>query len=451
MNPEIRQYVETEIIPRYAYFDKAHSIEHVRAVIERAMALTKFYDVSDDMVYVAAAYHDTGLVEGRDFHHTASARIIREESALRQWFKPEEIETIAQAAEDHRASAANEPRSIYGKIIAEADRHIEPETVIRRCIQYGLAHEPEKNRREQFQRALCHLRDKYGDNGYLKLWIPESPNAEKLQLLRTYIKDERKLQDIFDRIYRHELLEPLANERFVRDERHRTGHIRIINCPAGTDIIGLYTPEQKLLAKELAQRADWREIIDDLNTAYQSGRTLSYEGKMIWAFAINYVKCDIDERLSLLDDFIRAVDCWSACDQFVCSAKWVKKFKQQTWEYIKRLSTTTEAGLRKSAKGIHSGSREFYVRMAVIMALDYYLADEKDLEHTFEMISGIGLRENEPYYIKMGVAWCLATALAKHSYETREYIATANLPEDIKQLYVRKARESRITKYTSPF
>lgn len=63
---------------------------------------------------------------------------------------------------------------------------------------------------------------------------------------------------------------------------------------------------------------------------------------------------------------------------------------------------------------------------------------------------GIALGE-PPYYVRMGVAWFLATALAKFPDETREYVAVSRLPEDVIKLYVRKARESFRTRDVSPF
>ena len=120
------EYVEREIIPQYAGFDAAHREDHVRSVIARSQELAKFYDVKPQVLYLAAAYHDLGLSEGRELHHIASGRKIREDMALRQWFSEEEIELAAEAAEDHRASGKNPPRSIYGCIIAEADRQIVP-------------------------------------------------------------------------------------------------------------------------------------------------------------------------------------------------------------------------------------------------------------------------------------------------------------------------------------
>lgn len=113
----------------------------------------------------------------------------------------EQIETIAQAAEDHRASSDHEPRSIYGRIVAEADRQIIPETVIRRTVQYGFSHYPELDREGHWRRMLDHLHEKYAEGGYLKLWIPESPNAQKLAELREIIRDESRLRSIFEEIY----------------------------------------------------------------------------------------------------------------------------------------------------------------------------------------------------------------------------------------------------------
>ena len=157
------------------------------------------------MVYAAAAYHDTGLVEGRKTHHLASGRIIREDRRLREWVSADQIETIAQAAEDHRASSDHAPRTIYGRLIAEADRQIVPETVIRRTIQFGLSHYPEMDKEGHWARTVEHLGEKYADGGYLKLWIPESPNAVQLEALRAIIRDETALRAHFERIFDEEL------------------------------------------------------------------------------------------------------------------------------------------------------------------------------------------------------------------------------------------------------
>ena len=194
-------YIEQEILPRYDHFDAAHQRNHAEEVIERSLALAEYYDVNTNMVYAIAAYHDTGLCEGRDTHHLVSGCIIREDMKLREWFTKDQIETMAQAAEDHRASSGHEPRSIYGKIVAEADRLISPEKVIRRTIQFGLDHHPELDKEGQYQRFREHLLEKYSDTGYLRLWIPESDNAARLEELRAIIRDENAMREAFENAY----------------------------------------------------------------------------------------------------------------------------------------------------------------------------------------------------------------------------------------------------------
>lgn len=198
---DLKQYIESEILPLYNNFDKAHQRPHADLVIRQSVELAKRLGVDVDMAYTIAAYHDTGLCEGRDLHHAVSARIIRNDKNLRQWFSEEQIDTMADAAEDHRASASHPPRSIYGRIVAEADRYIEAEDIIRRTIQFGLDHYPTLTREEHYQRMVEHLREKYGRGGYLRLWFPESPNNERLERLRQIIDDESRLQQYFDKLF----------------------------------------------------------------------------------------------------------------------------------------------------------------------------------------------------------------------------------------------------------
>ncbi|MBQ8779861.1 MAG: HD domain-containing protein [Alistipes sp.] len=201
---EIRDYIEQHILPRYETFDAAHRTDHATTVIERSMKLAQHYEVNEEMVYVVAAYHDIGLEFGREMHHRESARLIMEDKELCRWFSVEQRTTIAEAAEDHRASAKCEPRSIYGRIVAEADRAIEPISIVRRTVQYGLAHYPHLAKEEHWLRTMEHLEEKYAEGGYLKLWIAESDNATKLEELRAIIKDKARLREIFELIYEQE-------------------------------------------------------------------------------------------------------------------------------------------------------------------------------------------------------------------------------------------------------
>ena len=204
LTSELIDYIDAEVLPRYNAFDKAHNRTHALTVISQSLKLAQHYDVSPAMVYTIAAFHDTGLVEGREHHHTASARIIREDKRLKELFTAEEIEIMADAVEDHRASSSKPPRTIYGKIVAEADRIIDSTTIMTRTIQYGLSHYPELSEEGHIERAVAHIKEKYGEGGYMKLWIPESDNADRLKEFRTLIKDEQQLIVRLQQIYNKE-------------------------------------------------------------------------------------------------------------------------------------------------------------------------------------------------------------------------------------------------------
>ena len=201
MNKELERYIEQEIIPRYEHFDRAHGTDHVRTVIAQSLALAAHYDVDTDMVYTVAAYHDTGLVNGRERHHIDAGRILAEDAELRRQFTEEQIGVMREAVEDHRASSDHAPRSIYGRIVAEADRVIDPATIIRRTVQYGLANYPALDREGHYARCLDHLQKKYAEGGYLRLWIAESDNARRLEELRTIIRDPQRLRKLFDETF----------------------------------------------------------------------------------------------------------------------------------------------------------------------------------------------------------------------------------------------------------
>ena len=205
MRQSLVQYIETEVIPQYAAFDKAHREDHARAVIDRALRMAEQYPQIDrEMLYAAAACHDLGLAVDRGTHHLESGRIIRGDARLREWFSSDQIEVIAQAAEDHRASAQTPPRSLYGALVAEADRMIEPQTIIRRTVQFGLSHYPELDKEGHWQRTLDHLHEKYAEGGYLHLLIPGSPNEKPLAELRRIIRDEARLRKYFEDIFAEE-------------------------------------------------------------------------------------------------------------------------------------------------------------------------------------------------------------------------------------------------------
>jgi len=201
---DLVEFVETQILPQYAQFDKAHSMEHVTRVVRSSLELARKAGADLNMAYVIAAYHDLGMSGPRAIHHITGGKILAHDARLKKWFSAEQLKIMREAVEDHRASASHAPRSIYGKIVAEADRDLAPETVFRRTVQFGLANYPELDREHQWLRFKEHMEGKYSEHGYIRLWLPGSENERKLKELRDIIADSALLREAFERFFQSE-------------------------------------------------------------------------------------------------------------------------------------------------------------------------------------------------------------------------------------------------------
>ena len=261
------------------------------------------------------------------------------------------------------------------------------------------------------------------------------------------------------------LLQPLVCERFKSDTRYRDGHLRVINALPRRRVLGLHTPEMKEVAKQLWREGCEVELPDGSRKAIANGReviacfeaadsnTLCYEETVIWGFLINLEKCTLAERLAMLGRYVPVMDNWAVCDSYCANAKWMARAdKEMLWEFLRRYFRSV---------------REFEARFAIVTAMTYFLKEEW-LERVFAQLDRIDftritseyrtergkpkaaqqgtVQGTEPYYVRMSVAWLLATALAKFPTQTRDFARTSTLPADVIKLYTRKAHESLRTR-----
>ncbi|MBR3855042.1 MAG: DNA alkylation repair protein [Bacteroidaceae bacterium] len=243
-----------------------------------------------------------------------------------------------------------------------------------------------------------------------------------------------------------QILTPLISERFLSDERYREGHLRVLNALPRRRVLGLHTPQMKQLAKALSKE-DGEGYIRRFEQA--ASDALVYEETLVWGFLINLQKCPLQQRLAMLERYIPVLDNWAVCDAFCANAKWMQRSdKERLWGFLLRW---------------FASQREFEVRFAIVAAMCYFI-DREWIATLFEQIERIDfsritsqyrsvksrperpqqgtVQGVSPYYVRMGVAWLLATALAKFPDETRAYVRSSTLPDDVIRLYVRKARES---------
>lgn len=243
------------------------------------------------------------------------------------------------------------------------------------------------------------------------------------------------------------LLQPLVSEKFLNDPHYGEGHLRIINALPSRRVLGVHIPDMKKVARELFRQGDSAEIIRRFEQT--PSETLVYEEMVVWGFLINLQKLSLDQRLAMTARFVPAMDNWAVCDCWCSNAKWMAKAdKTVLWEFL---------------APYFSSAREFEVRFAVISAMCYFL-NEEWLDKIFEKLNALdfsrikseyktvkgkpetvqegSVQGAAPYYVRMGVAWLLATALAKFPDRTRRFANSSQLPDDVIRLYVRKALES---------
>ena len=237
--------------------------------------------------------------------------------------------------------------------------------------------------------------------------------------------------------------------------------MRVVNALPERRVMGLHSPEIKQVAKLLTREGGEVVVPDGVHRIYANGsevirafeaapsECLCYEETVIWGYLINFEKCSLDERLAMLGRYVPVLDNWAVCDSYCAHAKWMARAdKADLWAFLERW--------------FDSGC-EFEVRFAVVVAMCYFL-NEEWLDKVFGRINGLDfdrikskyktvkgkpkmaqqgtVQGAEPYYVRMGIAWLLATALAKFSDATRAFVRSSNLPDDVVKLYIRKARES---------
>lgn len=178
---KVRKYIETNILPQYENLS-GHAGGHIAQVIQRSLEFAKQAPgVNLDMVYIIAAYHDLGRLVDNETHNIESAKMMRADKFLKENFSAEEVETMAEAVEDHRASLGREPRSIYGKIVSSADRNSTVESMLERAYDYNKLLHPDYSEDKIIEDVRVHIREKYAPDGYAaKTMYFKDPSFEKM-------------------------------------------------------------------------------------------------------------------------------------------------------------------------------------------------------------------------------------------------------------------------------
>ena len=202
VNPELKKYIEENIFPEYDKNEPGHGIVHIKYVIERSLTFAESLDVDVDMVYTIAAFHDIGHHIDYKNHEKVSAEILKDDQKLREFFSEEQIATMADAVYDHRSSMEGIPRTIYGKIVSQADRDTNLEMPFKRTYAYRKEHNIGNTLDEIIEESRQHLLGKFGPDGPAREKVFfDDPALEKFFADITEIaSDEKRFREEYIRI-----------------------------------------------------------------------------------------------------------------------------------------------------------------------------------------------------------------------------------------------------------
>ena len=182
------------------------------------------------------------------------------------------------------------------------------------------------------------------------------------------------------------------------DEKYREFHSSL--CPNVNDILGVRIPKLREIAKTIA-KDNPIELLEEYKCEF-------YEEKMIYGLVIGYMKADLETRIKYLNKFVPMIDNWAVCDCACSTYKFTQKNMEEMFEYIKKYVFS---------------NKEFEVRFACIMLMDYFLIDEY-IDEVFQIFNNIKL---DKYYVETAIAWAISEAFIKNEKKTREFLANNTL------------------------
>lgn len=202
----------------------------------------------------------------------------------------------------------------------------------------------------------------------------------------------------------------------LSDEKYREFHSSL--CPNTNNIMGVRIPKLRNFAKKLLKEIDWKEYLSNAWNDY-------YEEIMLQGMIIGLVskKENIDEFIPYINEFVPKIDNWAICDTFCAGLKITEKNLEYIWNYLQKYFVS---------------DKEFEIRFAVVMLLDYYLKEEY-IDDVLKILNNI--KSNE-YYVEMAIAWAISIAFIKFERKTMAFLENNSLSDFTYNKSIQKIIES---------
>lgn len=177
------------------------------------------------------------------------------------------------------------------------------------------------------------------------------------------------------------------------------------------NILGVRLPNLRRIAKRIAKE-NYLDFFKQNNDEF-------FELTMLEGMVIGYLPQNEQEKY--IKNFISKINNWAVCDSFCAGLKNI------SLDFVELY---------------FNSNKEYELRFAFVILLNYFI--DSDYDYVIKKISEFN---NEQYYAKMAVAWCLSICMVKKYEQTLKDIQALKIQPWVLKKGITKAIESsRITK-----
>lgn len=188
--------------------------------------------------------------------------------------------------------------------------------------------------------------------------------------------------------------------------------------PNADHILGVRLPALRQLARQIA-KGDWRSFLADAEQANHE----YFEEIMLRGMVIGAVKTDLEEKLSLVAQFVPLIDNWSVCDSFCSGLKEVRTRRERVWDFLQPYLQSSE---------------EYELRFGAVMLLNHFIVDEY-IDRVLQTLNSI---RHDGYYAKMAVAWAISVCFVHFPEKTLAYLKQKDWDDETYNKALQKIIES---------
>lgn len=189
--------------------------------------------------------------------------------------------------------------------------------------------------------------------------------------------------------------------------------------PDGKPLLGVRMGAIRILAKELAKTNCW-----DVESLGDPHEDQFHEEKLVRFLAIAYAPMEEQNRIVFLDQMLDYIDNWALCDSLSNTLKRVAKYPYEYRAFIEQ--------------HIHD-RRPYASRLAIVLLLNHFMTSDWIPENLL-LLEQVN---REHYYIRMAVAWAVATAFSVSPNVVLKWLESKPLNIETARMAAQKIRDSR--------